>query len=201
MSPRKPNDGGKWGIMGGGFDPIHYAHLVLAEQARISFRLDGVLFIPSHLPPHKSSGPEASFEDRMAMIRLAIEGNDNFEISEIEKDMDGPGFTILLLERLEREYPGVDWYLILGSDNVAIFDDWHRPEDIAEKVKIVVGNRPGYEDVLTDSRWTDKISLVEMPSIDESSTYIRKAIKSGGTIRYLIPEPVRKYIDTKGLYR
>jgi len=187
--------------MGGAFDPIHFAHLILAEQARKSFNLQGVLFIPSHTPPHRDTEPVASFEQRLKMVRFAIADNDYFAASGMEKDIEGPSYTHTLVKRLKRDYPEIEWHLILGSDNIAIFDKWHKPHEIVEMVKVIVGRRPGYEKELNSSHWAKDIEQFDMPLLDKSSTYIRRAIKNGRSVRYMLPESVRKYIISEGLYR
>lgn len=200
MSQPTPTDNCKWGIMGGAFDPIHFAHLILAERARASFKLAGVLFVPSHNPPHRENRPVASFEHRLRMVRLAISDNDYFSASGMERDIEGPGYTYVLVKKLREEYPRIDWYLILGADNIAIFDKWHKPREIIETVKVVVGRRPGSEKELNKSPWMKNIEQFEMPLLDESSTYIRRAIRNGRSVRYMLPENVRKYIMIEGLY-
>ncbi len=200
MSQPTPTDHGKWGIMGGAFDPIHFAHLILAEQARISFKLNGVLFVPSHNPPHRENSPKASFDHRLKMVRLAIAGNDYFSAGGMERNIKGPSYTYTLVKNLREEYPRIDWYLILGTDNIAIFDKWYKPHEIVEMVRVVVGRRPGSESELDNSPWMKNIERFEMPLLDESSTYIRRAIKNGRSIRYMLPESVRKYIISEGLY-
>ena len=201
MPQANPNDGGQWGIMGGAFDPIHYGHLMLAESACQAFDLTGVLFVPSFNPPHRENQPYASFEDRYNMTGLAIKNNEKFVLSDIEKDIEGPGYTLKLIEELDNKYPDVQWRLILGADNIAIFNSWHKPQELIRRAGIIVGGRPGYDEGLENMKWSDKISRFNMPLIDISSTEIRKRIAGNKSIRYMLPETVRKYINDKGLYR
>jgi nicotinate-nucleotide adenylyltransferase len=201
MYPVKPNEGETWGIMGGIFDPIHYGHLILAQSAFQSLGLKGVLFIPAFNPPHRPQMPQASFDDRLRMVNLSLEGNNLFSISDLEKDLKSPGYTLAIVDFLHLNYPGVRWILILGADNIAQFDHWHKPEELIKRVKIAVGDRPGYEDIIADSRWAMQIEKIFMPQIEISSTMIREMIKAGRSIRYLVPEDVRQFIEAKGLYR
>ena len=202
MSPATtPERPGKWGIMGGIFDPVHYGHLILAESARQTCGLDGVLFVPSLDPPHRSAKPIASFEDRCTMVKLAIEGNDRFVFSDMEKSLASPGYTLAVIDYLKQTYPEPDWHLILGADNIAIFDTWHKPKELVERVKILVGQRPGNDSSLVQSAWYDLITIFPMPLIEISSTAIRERIAAKYSIRYLLPDDVRRFVETRGLYR
>ncbi len=187
--------------MGGAFDPIHFGHLVMAEQARQSLALDGVFFVPGFKPPHRNQAPAASFEDRLAMVRLAIEGNEYFSAGEIEKEIHGPGYTYALLNLLKEKFPGVAWTLLLGADNLAIFDSWYRPEEVMTSVTVAVANRTGFEPLASQNRWASRVRMFQMPPIGISSTIIRQAVKDGQSIQYLLPEDVRSYILDKRLYR
>jgi len=201
MLPVNPNNGGKWGLMGGVFDPVHYGHLILAETARQECDLDGVLFLPSLDPPHRQNKPVACFEDRLMMTRLAVEGNNNFVVSDLEKDLASPGYTIAVVELLEQRFPKADWHLILGADNIAIFDTWHKPDELAGRVQIIVGNRPGYDKDFRNSHWYDKVNRFDMPLIELAATDIRCGIRDGKSVRYMIPDEVRVFIEKRGLYR
>ena len=201
MPQVNPEHGGNWGIMGGIFDPIHLGHLILAEQARQAFELLGVLFVVGRVPPHRQNKPVAPFNDRVKMTSLAIDGNESFLVSDCEKEIEPPNYTIKTIEYLQAKYPTVNWYLILGEDNLAIFDSWHQPESIVEKVQVIVGNRPGYEQMVSDSPWRKNFQYFPMPLIEISSTWIRGTIREGGSIRYLVPEKVRRYIIEKDFYK
>lgn len=201
MHPKNPESGGSWGIMGGTFDPIHYGHLVLAERASEAFNLTGVLFIVSYNPPHRERKPAVSFEDRLKMADLATEDNEDFVASPIEKYLDGQNYTLHLVSGLKKEYPKARWNLILGADNIAIFDSWHKPEELVRQVKIMVGRRPGYDSQFEESPWSGKVETFDMPLLEISSTRIRQLIKQNKSARYLLPEKVRMYIDDRGLYR
>lgn len=200
MPPMDPESGGRWGLMGGVFDPVHYGHLILADCAVQSYSLSGVLFTVSFSPPHRDRKPEASFKDRIEMVKLAAEGNERFVVSDLEKDLDSPGYTVNIVNHLKRQYPGADWHLILGADNIAVFESWYKPEELSRNVKIVVGNRPGFNSEFEHSEWYDRVDKFEMPLIDISSTMIRQSIGEGRSIRYLLPDNVRRFIIEKGLY-
>jgi nicotinate-nucleotide adenylyltransferase len=201
MLPFHPNKGALWGIMGGVFDPIHYGHLILAQCALQKFNYEGILFIPSFNPPHRAEKPVAVFDNRYMMTRLAIEGNEKFAISDLERDLKSPGYTLAIVDFLNQKYPGVVWHLILGADNLTQLDSWHKPEELIERVKIVVGNRPGFDQEFEKSKWFGRVEQFPMPLIEISSTAIRNAVREGLTIRYLVPEEVRQFIESRGLYR
>jgi nicotinate-nucleotide adenylyltransferase len=201
MCPAAPEKGSNWGIMGGIFDPIHYGHLILAESALRAFNFDGILFIPSFNPPHRQIKPIASFDDRYKMTMLAIDGHDKFYGSDLEKDLKSPGYTLAIVDFLKLRFSGVEWHLILGADNLAQFDNWHKPEELIARVKIAVGSRHGVENNSSFSKWIERVLKFDMPLIEISSTQIRDLIKAGKSIRYLLPEEVRQFIIGKGLYR
>jgi len=201
MQRANPNDGGNWGIMGGTFDPIHNGHLILAESALKTSNLDGVLFIPSYNPPHRSFKPIASFEDRINMTEMAISGNNRYCLSRIEEDIGGPGYTLTLIKHLKNNYSSTDWHLILGADNIAIFDSWYKPEEIIKQVKIIVGGRPGFNEKYNNSVWQSRIEYFEMPQTDVSSTAIRQLLKKNRSVEGLLPGSVGQYIQKKGLYK
>jgi len=201
MHRKSPDFSGKWGIMGGIFDPIHNGHLLLAESASNACGLTGVLFVVSFDPPHRDHKPVASFETRLQMVETAIEDNDGFTVSDMEKDLKVPAYSVNIIEELKKQHPNADWHLILGADNIALFDTWYRPEKLTALVKIVVAQRPGYEQSGRESPWYKKVEKFNMPLIDISSTMIRHRLGEGRTIRYLVPENVRKIIIEKRLYR
>ncbi len=201
MPQANPNEGGNWGIMGGAFDPIHCAHLKLAESAFKAFNLTGVFFIPGYNPPHRVEKPHASYEDRVRMTELAVKRYANFCVSRIEEKIKGPGYTLTTVQNLIVEYPRVNLFLILGADNIVLFETWFKPEKIQELVTIVVGGRPGFESDFEKSAWVAKVKRFEMPQIDISSTAIRKLLKENKNIEGLVPGDVIRYIKTRRLYR
>jgi len=201
MCPKSPEYSGNWGLMGGIFDPIHYGHLLLAESARAAFDLAAVMFVVSCDPPHRENKPVASFDTRLKMVTAAIDDNDCFVASDMEKDMKIPSYTNNVVDELMKKYPDIKWHLILGADNVALFDSWYRPDELIAKVHVVMAGRPGYERTGNRSPWIEKVTRFEMPPMDISSTDIRRRLKEGRSIRYLVPENVRRMIAAEGLYR
>ncbi|MER3416298.1 MAG: nicotinic acid mononucleotide adenylyltransferase [Gemmataceae bacterium] len=187
------------GVFGGSFDPVHWAHLVIAEQAREQVALDRVLFVPAARPPHKQTQPLSTFAHRATMLRLAIAGHLAFEVSEVEKDRPGPSYTVATLEDLRRCHPEADLFLILGGDSLRDFPNWREPERIASMATLVAAPRPGYL-VQSLPNWV-RLQEIQVPLLEISSTDIRKRVASGRSIRYLVPRAVECYIEAHGLYR
>ena len=195
------------GVMGGTFDPIHHGHLVAAQEAASTLDLDRVLFIPVWQPPHKPDEPWASPEDRLCMVRLAVDGNPRFEVSTIEIDRAGRSYTVDTLQRLAELHPAAALYFIVGMDSLADLPKWHDPTGILRLARIAALHRPGWEIVdlkalgrrLPESR--DRVDLVEMPELDISSTELRDRLRAGRPVRYLVPDAVALYLEEHGLYR
>jgi len=194
------------GIMGGTFDPIHFGHLILAEQAREQLALDKVVFVTAADPPHKSGLQVADARHRHTMTCLAIKGNEWFEASTIEIERGGISYTVDTLRHLHQMLgPETDLHLLIGADEAQEFMTWREPYKILEMANIVVANRPGCEveealgclpaDVAACAK------RLRMPGVDISSTDIRDRVTAGRSIRYLTPDCVVKYILNKGLYR
>ncbi len=186
------------GILGGTFDPPHNGHLALAGAAISELDLSKVIFIPSRIPPHKPAEDISSEQDRLAMLKLAVDIDSRFEISEIELNRGGPSFTIDTLTHLKSENPGEELFFIIGSDNVSEMESWHKPNRILELVRVAAAVRPGYS---IRGKFADKVESFDMPPLNISSTAVRARVKSGESISGLVPAPVEDYIRSKGLYK
>lgn len=182
------------GIMGGTFNPVHIAHLVAAEQAMTKLHLDEVWFIPDNIPPHKNA-PLTSAKDRATMLDLATHDNPKFRVKLLELFRGGISYTVDTLRYLKAKAPQNDYYLIMGSDQVNSFHTWKEATQLAKMVTLVGIRRPGY---VQESQYP--MIWVDAPDIRLSSTAIRQAVAIGTSIRYLVPEAVRKYIEERGLY-
>ena len=199
----------KIGIMGGTFDPIHYGHLVTAEAAREEFRLDKVVFVPSGNPPHKKSKPISRGVDRVNMTVLAIANNPCFEVSDIELVRDGYTYTVDTLKEFIKTYgEKTQFFFITGADAVMEILTWKDVSTILKLCRIVSAYRPGsdiekFKSMVEELErvYKSNIHLIEVPALAISSTEIRRRVKMGITIKYLLPEKVEKYILEKGLYR
>jgi len=194
----------KLGIMGGTFNPIHQGHLVAAEVIWDEFGLDEVIFVPSGRPPHKDNDEIASPEHRWMMTVLATATNPHFSTSLIEIKRGGESYTRDTILEL-REIYGKDaqCYFITGADAIAEISAWHKVEDLPKLARFVAVSRPGYKLNMEkiDPRFQHCTYLVEVPALAISSTEIRRRIKRGQTIKYLVPEAVEKYIYKNKLYK
>ncbi len=193
------------GVMGGSFNPIHLGHLMAAEFAREAFRLDAVLFVPNRYSPFKAPEAVAPAEDRYLMVALAVHDHPAFRASRIEVDRPGPSYTVETLRRLSEEYPSAELYFITGLDAILELPRWKDPQEILRLAQIVAVSRPGHTpdeaEWALDADWKKRIRILEVPTLSVSATEIRARIAAGRSIRYLVPEPVRAYLEETGLYR
>jgi nicotinate-nucleotide adenylyltransferase len=189
------------GIMGGTFDPIHNGHLVCAEEARMQFRLDEVVFVPAGAPWQKRDVSPA--EDRYLLTMLATASNCHFSVSRIDIDRGGPTYTVDTLRAFRAFYgERAELFFITGTDAVAEILTWKDPEAVLDEAHFIAANRPSYS--LSDRHrelFGDRVSVMEIPALAISSTDIRKRVAEGRTIRYLLPREVREFIEQRGLYR
>lgn len=192
------------GIFGGTFNPIHTAHLIMAEDVRQQVHLDKVLFIPSANPPHKNSNGLLDANTRLDMINLAIEHNEYFYSSDIEiqSAQHSKSYTVDTLLALRNKYKDeqTKLYLIIGMDNLAELHTWKEPGKLFALAEVIVINRPGFfvQDVKND--YGRQVTYVPGLNIDISSTEIRHRIKENRSIKYLVPENVEKFIIENKLY-
>lgn len=192
------------GVLGGTFDPLHWAHLLMAEEARTRFDLEKVLFIPAGQPPHKDyavSDPE----DRYAMALLGAASNPAFEVSRMEIDRQGPSYSADTLRELRNRYgANTGIHFILGADEALDLPNWHDAESLPGLARFLVVPRPGFDLAALKSRlpgrFYDALDFLPMTPIDISATDIRARVASGGSIAYLVPESVEAYIRKRGLY-
>lgn len=200
--------GKKIGIMGGTFNPVHNGHLLLADSARVQHKLDEVWFMPSGRPPHKQKEEILSDEKRSDMLRLAIEGNAAFCYSDLELRREGIIYTSDTLKILCKEYPENDFYFIIGGDSLMQLESWHKPEEIFARAVILASQRSGVDlegfekkRMELSLKYKAEILPVNIPSLEISSAEIRRRVKDGGAVRYLLPEKVYAYICENGLYK
>jgi nicotinate-nucleotide adenylyltransferase len=189
----------KIGILGGTFNPVHMGHLILAQECWSQLTLDKVLFIPAYIPPHKEVESDVSASDRLNMLRLALEGDDRFEISTYEIDKEGTSYSIDTIKYLKTNCDGdCELFFLTGADSAESLSMWKDVADILEETTFVIASRPGWEE---NSSYEKKVKRIIIPSIEVSSSGIRQRIKSREPIDYLVPSSVVKYIRNKGLYR
>lgn len=196
------------GIMGGTFDPIHYGHLVLAEEVREVLILDEVIFIPAGQPPHKINDPVTNAELRLKMVLAATAGNPSFSVSRMEIDENSKSYTVKTLRKL-KELLGDDTelYFITGADTLLDLKNWYALNEVLSLCTFVGATRPGYlPDLIVaeanrlKSEYKANIELIPIPGLAISSTQIRQRVNGHKTIKYLVPEGVEDIIREAGLY-
>ena len=198
----------KIGIMGGTFNPIHFGHLLLAEQAAEAYDLEEVLFIPSGNPYMKDAEPIVDGNIRAHMTNLALDGHPCFRMSSIELDREGPTYTYETLEVLKEKNPDCTYYFILGADSLLTMETWKNPERIFKNCVVIASVRgTGTEEkirkIATHLIYEYQADVHILPTrfIDLSSSEIRHRIADGKSVRYMLPENVRAYIYENDLYR
>ncbi|PYK37076.1 MAG: nicotinate (nicotinamide) nucleotide adenylyltransferase [Verrucomicrobia bacterium] len=182
----------KIGIFGGTFDPVHYAHLILAREAREELGLEQLIFVPAAASPHKGS-PAASAELRLSMLRAAIEGETAFAVDESELRRGPPSYTIDTVEEIQQREAGSEIFYLIGEDNVTALASWHCFERLQKMVRFIVLDRTGAQ--------ANHPYEVIHRKIDISATDIRNRIASGRSIHYLVPPKVEETIRRNNLYR
>ena len=198
-------------LFGGSFNPIHVGHLIIARSIGEQLGLDRLVFLPSATPPHKSAGALAPADHRAEMVKLAFADEPLFEYNDYDQTREGPSYTVNTVAHFRKELgPDAVIHWIIGADTVAELANWYRVRALVDSCRIVVANRPGWERVNFEALRTrlgdEQIAsirdgLVETPRIDISATDIRRRVRAGRSIRYLVPEAVSTYIDEHGLYR
>jgi nicotinate-nucleotide adenylyltransferase len=204
-------DARAWGILGGTFDPIHLGHLAIAERTRQTLDLAGVVFVPAAQNPLKRAAPVSSSADRVAMVELAVAGNEQFRVSRIELEREGPSYTVDTLEafRADGRYAGVDHadpVLIVSVEALSGLPKWRRVERLLELCRVAVVPRRGYE--LPAPAWLratfpgreERFLMLDGPDLGHSASGIRAQAASGRSIRYLVPDPVEDWILRRSLY-
>lgn len=197
----------KIGILGGTFDPIHYAHLTLGENAYRQFGLDEVLFMPAKQPPHKTGKEISPVEARIAMVRLAIADRPYFSCSEFELGLPGKSYTAQTLTALHEIHPDAQYYFILGGDSLFTLDEWYEPEVILQHATLLAAVREDHDladlkeriEYLT-GRFGGSIELLYTPLMEISSSEIRENVRNGQPISGMVPESVEEYIRKNALY-
>lgn len=196
------------GVLGGSFDPLHYGHLILAEQIRQEVNLDLVVFVPAYVNPFKEGLPPAAGHHRVEMLKLALGDDPNFEINDIELQKEGPSYTFDTLTALQEEYgEDVDLFFIMGTDSFLELKDWHKAEELIRNFKFLIGLRRGYDEEKlhkAKKELREKYPLdaryIRIPELEISSTEIKRLIRDGRSVKFLMPESVIEYIDINDLY-
>ena len=189
------------GIFGGAFDPPHIGHVRLAQQCRDRLGLEEVLIVPSFHSPHKPN-PATDFEHRLEMCKRAFQGK-LYTVSDIERQIDGEGYTINTLRKIKESYPhGTKFFLIIGGDMLFYFDKWFRYESILKECSVVAAAREedSYADLTEKAAELGHVKVLNLPVAEISSTEIRERLKGGGDISGLLTAEVAEYIAQNQLY-
>ncbi len=191
-------------LFGGTFDPVHYGHLRLAEEAREAAQLTRVLFMPAHISPFRLGEYHSAPHHRLQMLLLATRDNPHFEVSDHELQRGGISYTVDTVRYLRAQHPNAELYLIMGADTLAGFQRWRQPEVIAQECTLLVGVRPEYDlNAALDSlpaAIRARVHPVPMTPLGISASAIRDQIRAGHSIRYLTPPDVIEYIIRNRLY-
>ena len=192
----------KLGLYGGTFDPIHIAHLIIAEIACDTFGLDELLFMPCATPPHKNHLFLSDAQHRLEMIKLSIAGNSKFTLSDLEIKRGGTSFTIDTLKILKERHKSdrADLFLIIGADNFLDFQKWKEPGHILELCQLIVVGRPSFKLDNPDLKPENKTLFMPAPLMEISSSEIRERVKNNKTIQYMVSPKVGEYIKKHKLY-
>ncbi len=193
------------GLFGGTFDPPHVGHLILASVISDALALERVLFVPAASPPHKSARQITPAEQRLAMLHLALEGDARFDVSLIDVLRPGPHYSVEMVRQARAEYPDSGLYFLMGSDSLLDLHRWYRPDLLIAECMLAVMERPGapLDWVSLESGLPglqDRTVVVEGPLVALAASMIRNRIRTGQSVRYLVPDSVHDYIHAEGLY-
>ena len=199
----------KIGIMGGTFDPIHNAHLMLGRQALKEYHLDEIWFMPSHNPPHKTDHRVTGTKDRCEMVKLAIAGEPRFRFSDFEISRAGNNYTAQTLKLLKEAYPKHTFFFIVGADSLYHIESWYHPEEVMRQVTILAAGRECEDASCTleeqaaylIKKYGAAIFLLHSDTMEVSSQELREREMNGGRIHNLVPKNVERYIEEHGLYQ
>lgn len=188
------------GLLGGTFDPPHWAHLVLAECARSELALDEVWFLPAGRPPHKRRRRISPAATRLSLLERALRGLPGFRLEPLETERGRPSYTADTLETLQARHPRVEWWLLVGGDMLADLPRWRRPARVLELARVAVMDRTGAGSGWPAALGQPRLRVLHTPRLDLSSTLIRRRVREGRSIRFLVPDAVDRYIRRQRLY-
>lgn len=188
----------KVGIFGGTFDPIHLGHLITAQSVKEIRNLDKIIFIPAYISPHKTDAKPSSPEDRLKMIKIAVDGVPFFDCSDIEVNKGGISYTVDTLRELKKYYNKIEF--IIGYDNIFTFHTWKEPDEIFKLADVIVLKRRSSHPPQFEDKYFRQAIFVQTRGIEISATDIRERVKSGMPINFLVPPKVMEYIYNHKLY-
>jgi nicotinate-nucleotide adenylyltransferase len=193
------------GVLGSAFNPPHLGHLALAQEALWQLNLGEVILVPTGEAPHKRIADDPGREQRLAMTRLAAVDDSRFSVSTLEVERDGPSYTYETLELLAREKDDTELVFVMGADAAVGLESWREPERVVELARLAVARRAGISEadvaaVLRSLGAGGRATMLEMPQFGVSSSAVRERAAAGRPLRYLVPEPVARFIEEKGVY-
>jgi nicotinate-nucleotide adenylyltransferase len=193
------------GILGSAFNPPHLGHLALAQEALWQLQLDEVVLMPTGEAPHKRIVDDPGRELRLAMTRLAAAEDSRLSVSTLEVEREGPSYTYETLELLARDRGDTELVFVMGADAAVGLESWRRPERVVELARLAVARRAGISDaevaaVMRSLGAADRATMLEMPQFGVSSSAVRERAAAGRPLRYLVPEPVARFIEEKDIY-
>lgn len=194
------------GVLGSAFNPPHLGHLALAQEALWQLGLAEVVLVPTGQAPHKRIADDPGREARIEMTRLAAADDDRFSVSALEVERAGPSYTYETLEALAQERGDRELVFVMGADAAVGLESWREPERVVELASLAVARRAGVSDadvseVMRSLRCEGRTTMLEMPQFGVSSSAVRERAKQGRPLRYLVPDPVARFIEEKGVYR
>ena len=194
------------GLLGGTFDPPHMAHLILGEYTADALGLSRMLFLPAADPPHKRDDIKLPVEHRLAMLELALRQNPRFAVSRVDIDRPGPHYSADAVRIVQEQYPDAELFFVMGSDSLHDLLKWHRPDLLIERCQLAVVRRPGspVDPAMHEAELpglAQRVTMVDAPLLEISSTLISERVGQGRSIRYLVPDSVFTYIHDNELYR
>ena len=193
------------GVLGGAFNPPHMGHMVMAQEALVQLELDSVLLMPMGQAPHREIVDDPGPEVRVELAEAAAAGDERFSASRMEVEREGPSYTVDTLRALREERPDDEFTWILGGDQAATLRSWREPEQVLELATIAATDRGSWRraGIFVEAahlRHSERLVFFEMPPIGVSSTFIRRRVRRGQPIRYLVPDGVAELIESRGLY-
>lgn len=194
------------GVLGSAFNPPHLGHLALAQEALWQLGLEEVVLVPTGQAPHKRIADDPGKEQRLAMTRLAAADDSRFSVSSLEVEREGPSYTYETLQLLAKERGDSELVFVMGADAAVGLESWREPERVVELARVAVARRAGVSDsevaaVMRSLGAAERATMLEMPQFGVSSSAVRERAAAGRPLRYLVPEPVARFIEEKGIYR
>lgn len=194
------------GVLGSAFNPPHLGHLALAQEALWQLGLDEVVLVPTGQAPHKRIADDPGREARMEMTRLAAADDERFSVSALEVEREGPSYTYETLEALADERGDTELVFVMGADAAVGLESWREPERVVKLARLAVARRAGVSDAdvaeaMRSLGCEGRATMLEMPQFGVSSSGVRERAKQGRPLRYLVPEPVARLIEERGIYR